>query len=125
MFQTKIYILNLSTLPIGVHTYQLVHCIFWILYVFDVKNFLLIIAVRISLLLFPLFYFSHHDEHKDVKLSWRIFLFHIFYSFGSEQLIIYFMTSQICILDSPKENTHTVHSNKAWNVILFRIQLFN
>lgn len=37
----------------------------------------------------------------------------------------YFMTSQICILDSPKENTHTVHSNKAWNVILFRIQLFN
>ena len=31
--------------------------------------FLLIIAVRISLLLFPLFYFSHHDEHKDVKLS--------------------------------------------------------
>ena len=89
--------------------------------------FLLIIAVRISLLLFPLFYFSHHDEHKDVKYLFIVllFLFHIFYSFGSEQLIIYFMTSQICILDSPKENTHTVHSNKAWNVILFRIQLFN
>ena len=67
--------------------------------------FLLIIAVRISLLLFPLFYFSHHDEHKDVKLSWRIFLFHIFYSFGGEQLIFYDITNMYFGF-SQRKHTH-------------------
>lgn len=123
VFQTKIYILNLSTLPIGVHKYQLVHCIFWILYVFDVTfSSYYCSEDQFAVVSFVLFFSSWWAQGCEIVL---LFLFHIFYSFGSEQLIIYFMTSQICILDSPKENTHTVHSNKAWNAILFRIQLFN